>query len=154
MLNPDRVRPEAKFWVGQKVTFEPVFVPASAETPKKPVRWCLEGEFVNSFNQPCADCSINYVQDTSLLANETTSAWWITSAWPAQYHSLVGMHLKFANGQEATVTGKGLFAMYRPKLLKKFVPTPRPPYREPPRPLSLCDRLFGRCQFRQNAYSR
>ena len=64
--------------------------------------------------------SDNYFMNPFQVTNENTHAWWVSggNVFPGEkYQAHIGMDLVFANGQNAVVTSKGLFNMYRPSLV-------------------------------------
>jgi len=110
-LDPNVVVDGAKFCVGQYIPFSPVWSPS--EPPgiqTKLVKWSFDGNFVNDWILPSDTSSKNYYQDSSLLANETTSAWWVKGGSEAG----LGEGLTLDNGQYVAVAANGKFSMYRP----------------------------------------
>jgi hypothetical protein len=77
-LADDRVRPLAHYCVGQQITFSPSWSPSDPGAASTVAHWSLPGEFVNDYNEPLDDsASGNYFVNSDLLANLTTSCWFI-----------------------------------------------------------------------------
>ena len=72
---------------------------------------------LNDSNQVSADASVNYTTNKAKLTNETTSAWWVSGGLnpPATYTARLTETLTLSNGSTVVVSGKGMFAMYRPQ---------------------------------------
>jgi hypothetical protein len=118
-LAPDRVRPLAKFCVGQHVQFDVIFVPPPNPAPtENPVQWTFDGTFYNAVLPPSSpDASPDYYKDPSLLQKPSTSGWWTSGGGdpPATYLANVGEGLTFPNGKYVAIGAKGQFSMHRPK---------------------------------------
>lgn len=118
-LDPDKANVE--FCVGQKVTFRaewsPTDPPSIADTEHA---WLMSPKFVNeqwqhSYQDPLGGevfyGSVNYRLNQALLAQETTSAWWVSGG---EKNVRINPTVDFDNGQSAKVMARGKFDMYRP----------------------------------------
>jgi hypothetical protein len=97
------------FCVGQLVTFAPVWDvnPPILDTLQN---WILPGNYVNEQYSYSLTCTA-YRNNTSFMANPTTSCWYVD-----QPGGVVSMwiNLHFANGQHASLSRDGNFALYKP----------------------------------------
>jgi hypothetical protein len=115
----------AHYCVGQYLEFTPYWIPTlPSGTQKNPILWSFGGTFVNSYTSADGtydfpNSSDNYYEDTSLLKNETTYAWWVSGGFntPATYTATIGEGLTFANGQYVAVAANGKFTMFKPQIL-------------------------------------
>ena len=116
ILDPAKVVTNASFIVGQNLTFSTNWSKVPAGIASKSVQWTFEGNFLNDSNQVSADASVNYTTNKAKLTNETTSAWWVSGGLnpPATYTARLTETLTLSNGSTVVVSGKGMFAMYRP----------------------------------------
>ncbi len=129
-LADDRVRPQARFVVGEKVELDTVVSPALQCIQEKQGSWTLSGQFVNDFNAYDAfgqqlDVSFydlawslkDFRVSDSWLRKEHTRAWWLTGGSPFENKQMkVGLHVLFTNGQQATIAARGLLGMHRPTI--------------------------------------
>jgi len=107
-----------EFCVGQKITFTTNWSSMPAGVQSRTVHWTLDGNYVNDFDQFSFNTSTNYFVNTSLLTNETTSAWWVSGATnPIIYTARLAENLTLTNGAQAIVTAKGQFKMFRPSVV-------------------------------------
>ena len=130
-LQPDRVVTCAtNYWVGQRLEFTPMWIPALTGLASKIVQWEFGGNFVNDSWQHSIVVggdppttyyygSVNYTNNPALLTQENTHAWWVSG--DQEYHAHIGEHVTFNNGQQAVVTEMGKFKMNRP-IYKSFDP--------------------------------
>ncbi len=123
LLDPERVRPEAKYCVGMKINLAPVIVPAVDGIQEKQVSWTLAKRFINAFrvwkpnqegppwDESCYDSAWGLTDsrvDPEWLHREQTRAWWLTGGLEyATKPITVGLHIKFENGQEVGFNLKG-----------------------------------------------
>jgi len=115
ILRPDRVVPTAKFCVGQRIGFAPVWNPsAPPNVASASYLWDLSGKFVNHSTHPCSSCSVNYDVDLNLLDVETPSVWYVSGGDKNVY---AHVSIRFSNGQSVTVNRSGQFSMFRPSIL-------------------------------------
>ncbi|MGH7953666.1 MAG: hypothetical protein ACREFE_17350, partial [Limisphaerales bacterium] len=77
--------------------------------------WNLPGNFKNASTTPCDTCSDNPYVNSDLLANQATSAWWVSGGTPKTYTASIGMNLHFSNGQDVSIATLGQFHMWRPQ---------------------------------------
>lgn len=94
--------------MGQLLTFEPSWTPFAPPADMLQ-HWTLPDKYVNEQYQYSSACT-SYRKNTDLLTNLTQQCWYVNQ--PAGAVS-VGMNLKFANGQYASVAAMGNFSVYR-----------------------------------------
>jgi len=132
LLDPERVRPEAKYCVGMKINLAPVIVPAVDGIQEKQVSWTLAKRFINAFrvwkpnqegppwDESCYDSAwglTDFRVDPEWLHREQTRAWWLTGGLEYETKPItVGLHIKFENGQEVGFNLKGLLDMHQPSV--------------------------------------
>jgi len=117
-LNPDQVVTNARFCVGQQITFKPVWDLAPSSVIFETNKWHFDGNFVNESFKRWPSGSTDWTNNPNLLTNETTDAWWTSgqSGFPGElYHAHLTQGLTFANGQTALMSVQGLFNMHRPQ---------------------------------------
>lgn len=127
-LQQDRVVTCAKYCVGQRLDFTPMWTPEVPGIASKTVQWEFGGNFVNDSSQhstisqsepPTIEYygSVNYFKNPALLTQESTHAWWVSGKYvpSEEYHAHIGENLTFDNGQQVVVTTIGKFNMFRPK---------------------------------------
>jgi hypothetical protein len=117
------------------MTFSDSWTPAVPGVATTAANWTFSGNFVNHSTQqriwvppdpPALGFwqyygSVNYDTDSTLLNQQTTSAWWTSggSSFPGtQYSATLQETVSFANGQQATLSRTGQFDMYRPSLFE------------------------------------
>jgi hypothetical protein len=107
----------AHYCVGQYLDFEPYWLPNDPPyiVSTSFFHWHLPGNYFNAETTPCPTCSTDPFVNADLLANDTTTAWWVSGGTPAEYTASVGMNLMFPNGQNASIAAVGKFNMYRPQ---------------------------------------
>ena len=115
-LWPDHVPDYNTYCVGQKLNFVPYWTPSTPPFADEIVHWSLPGNYVNEFlAAPDPDNnSGSYTNHSSLLANETTSCWYVNKLQSGT--ASIGMNLQFANGQSVSLAVPGQFSVYRPTL--------------------------------------
>jgi len=128
-LQPDRlVTCATNYWVGQRLEFTPMWIPALSGIASKIVQWEFGGNFVNDTWQRFIVVgtdpiiidyygAVTYSNNPALLTQENTHAWWVSG--DQEYHAHIGQHLTFNNGQQVAVTEMGKFKMQRPRLISK-----------------------------------
>lgn len=135
-LAPDRVRPNAKYCVGQKIQFDYRLSPEVPGTVIRSNLWNLSSSYVNKSWQrsvtipagyttlppvPVYYGAINWINDSSLLASQTTKAWYI-SGGAKSANCLI--YLMSPNGHPlAAIFARGKFDVERPTCF----PDPNPP---------------------------
>jgi hypothetical protein len=79
-------------------------------------QWAFDGTYVNTSNQACSVCSVDWTKTSGPLTNDPTTAYWVSGTlWPgATYSASLAKSLFFTNGQQEVVSEKGLFSMIRP----------------------------------------
>jgi len=123
-LQPDHVVPAAtNFWIGQKITFSPVWFPSTPPyyAELSYFHWHLPGNYVNElvtywtdiydFSKSCT----NYDVNSDLLAQETTSCWYKRDLQATTVS--VGMNLLFPNGQNVSIAALGKLDINIPTLV-------------------------------------
>lgn len=96
--------------MGQKVTLQLVWDPASPPAADTLQRWTLPPKLVNEVYPYSAACT-SYRLNTDLWTNNPTQCWYVNgpggrvSAW---------QNLHFSNGQYVTIAAGGNFTIYRP----------------------------------------
>src|ERR1043166_14246 len=115
-LRPDMVVSNAQFVVGQRMKFsyewnQPLFAVKTQSS-----RWELQGNFVNVSTQKCADCSVEWSQNTDLLNSSNVTAYWTSGdqAPGIPYKATLHQTITFSNDQVKVYTASGMFSMIRP----------------------------------------
>lgn len=113
-LANDRVVPNAKFCVGQKVNLTSYMTPSiDDQVQNLDVEWSLPNVFVNYMESWPEDAK-KYLVDWNLLFQQNTFAWWITGG---EKHPRCDWTITFKNGQTAKVATNGRMGMHRPSLV-------------------------------------
>ena len=107
--------------VGQYLNFTLEGLPSFEDATGK---WNLPGKYVNEPYQYSSSCTSYRVNSTLLDItgqNLATACWYVNKVDDGTVG--VNANLRFSNGQTASVAAKGIFTIYRPKLLN-FNPNP------------------------------
>jgi hypothetical protein len=131
LLEPHYTVPSAKYAVGTKVNFEPVFVPPLPVEPQKAVAWNFTDRFINAFNvyilvdpnivlasedfYDSAYALNSFRVSVDRLQNEHTFCWWLTGNSDFETKDAsVGMNLTFPNGQRVRIGTHGQLGIHQP----------------------------------------
>ncbi len=113
-LADDRVRTNAYFCVGQKVTFQAMFTPDVPGMVSANPTWSYGAEHINHhYTDDSSGCEIYLVAPYWVTQNPTRA--WFCNGGKA-VHAFVGLDCIFSNGQTAYVTARGKMDMYRPTI--------------------------------------
>jgi len=99
-----------EFCAGQLLTFTPSWSPSTPSYVNSVQHWTLPDKYVNQPTNYSATCA-TYVNNTDLLTNLVNQCWYVNGSGGT---ASIGMNLKFANGQYASVAAMGDFTIYRP----------------------------------------
>ena len=121
-LATDRVVPNAKFCVGQKINLTSYMTPSiDDQVQKLDVEWSLPNLFVN-YVESWPEGAKKYLIDWNLIFQQNTGAWWVTGG---EKHPRCDWTMTFKNGQTAKVATNGRMNMHRPRIA---LFTNSPPY--------------------------
>jgi hypothetical protein len=114
-LADDRVRPLAKYCVGQKINLSSIMTPSvDDQISNLSVEWSFPGVFVNYYYIPnWVSGATEYLIDWPLTYQKDTYAWWVTGG---EKHLRCDWNMTFKNGQTAKVYAAGRMNMHRPRI--------------------------------------
>lgn len=116
ILSQYSVVTNANFCVGQQINYSLVWspsTPAGINPNNSTYLWDLPGSFVNECVTNPSYASDTYTNNSELLNFMTTSCWYINSPGGA---ANLAANLSFSDGQQAVITAKGQFAVFRPTI--------------------------------------
>ena len=152
-LDSNRVVQGADFCVGQYMTF---WLKSSPPYVSSIFNWSLAGVFENAETNPCPTCSTDPYVDQGLLAQPSTTAWWVSGGSPETYNSTVQATFIFANGQSITASEAGQFHMFRPQATVTTITGDVGfgyNYYLRPANANVCPSFWRQCEFPPNFYS-
>ena len=135
----DHITPDARFCVGQQVTFSPAWSPAPPPFTGATYLWVLPDKYVNESWQnqvwvPTGETggyweyygSLNYRINPDLLTHQTTQCWFVNqpSADRSDGVATLGVDLALPNGQNVMVAASGRIDISRPRVTALETLTP------------------------------
>ena len=112
-LAEDRIRPGAKYCVGQKLNFDAVFVPPVPGLNSASPTWIFIGDYINHHYSDGNGCE-RYVIAPYWVTQNPTHVWYYNGG--KALSATVGMYCAFDNSQTAYPFSRGKFSMYEPSI--------------------------------------